>query len=135
MGAREGYFVAFAGAVREVASMPVMVTGGFRSVAGMVAALNGGDLDVVGLGRPLISDPEAAQRLLAGEINLLPTPSLNVLHIQPWHNMQLERLGDGLDPDLALTGEAAAAAFTELENANMATLLEHRARPTRDDAA
>jgi 2,4-dienoyl-CoA reductase-like NADH-dependent reductase (Old Yellow Enzyme family) len=124
--AREGYFVAFTGAVRELASMPVMVTGGFRSVAGMVAALDGGDLDVVGLGRPLISDPEAAQRLLAGEIDLLPTPSLNVLHIQSWHNMQLERLGDGLDPDLALTGEAAVAAFTELENANMATLLEHR---------
>jgi 2,4-dienoyl-CoA reductase-like NADH-dependent reductase (Old Yellow Enzyme family) len=50
--AREGYFVAFAGAVRKVANMPVMVTGGFRSVAGMVAALEGGDLDVIGLGRP-----------------------------------------------------------------------------------
>ena len=112
---REGYFIAFAGAVREVAAMPVMVTGGFRSTAGMVDALDGGDLDVVGMGRPLITDPEAARRLLAGELDQLPTPTLHVLHIQPWHNMQLERLGDGLEPDLGLTGDAAACAFVELE--------------------
>jgi 2,4-dienoyl-CoA reductase-like NADH-dependent reductase (Old Yellow Enzyme family) len=73
---REGYFIAFAGAVREVAAMPVMVTGGFRSAAGMVDALDGGDLDVVGVGRPLISDPQAARRLLAGELDQLPTPAL-----------------------------------------------------------
>ncbi|TGD85490.1 NADH:flavin oxidoreductase/NADH oxidase family protein [Mycolicibacterium sp. CH28] len=133
--AREGYFVAFAGAVRKVASMPVMVTGGFRTVAGMVDALASGDLDVVGLGRPLIADRSAVRRLLAGEIDRLPTPALDVLHIQPWHNMQLERLGDGLDPDLALTGEAAAVAFTELEAAKMGALLAHRAQRSRGDAA
>jgi 2,4-dienoyl-CoA reductase-like NADH-dependent reductase (Old Yellow Enzyme family) len=54
--AREAYFVAFSGAGRKVAHMPVMVTGGFRSVASMVEALEGGDLDVVGLARPLIAD-------------------------------------------------------------------------------
>lgn len=133
--AREGYFVAFAGAVREVASMPVMVTGGFRTVAGMAEALERGDLDVVGLGRPLIVDPSSARRLLAGEIDRLPTPVLDVLHIQPWHNMQLERLGDGLDPDLDMTGAAAAVAFAELETANTTALLEHRAQCSRGDAA
>jgi 2,4-dienoyl-CoA reductase-like NADH-dependent reductase (Old Yellow Enzyme family) len=132
---REGYFIAFAGAVREVAAMPVMVTGGFRSAAGMVDALDGGDLDVVGVGRPLITDPEAARRLLAGEFDQLPTPTLHVLHIQPWHNMQLERLGDGMEPDLSLTGEAAVGAFVELEHANTAALLEHRARHMRGNAA
>jgi 2,4-dienoyl-CoA reductase-like NADH-dependent reductase (Old Yellow Enzyme family) len=132
---REGYFIAFAGAVREVAAMPVMVTGGFRSTAGMVDALDGGDLDVVGVGRPLITDPEAARRLLAGELDHLPTPTLHVLHIQPWHNMQLERLGDGLEPDPSLTGEAAACAFVELEAAKTSALLEHRARHVRGDAA
>jgi len=132
---REGYFIAFAAAVREVAEMPVMVTGGFRSAAGMVDALEGGDLDVVGLGRPLIADPEAARRLLAGTVDRLPTPSLNVLHIQPWHNVQLERLGDGLEPDLTLTGEAAVEIFGQLEGSNMAALLAHRARRARGDAA
>ncbi len=127
---REAYFVAFAGAVRKVAGMPVMVTGGFRSIAGMIEAREGGDLDVVGLARPLIADPEAPWRLLAGEIDKLVSPEkrLNVFHILPWNNMQIERLGDGLAPDLSLTGEAAMAAFIKLEGRNMAALLDHRGR-------
>ncbi|MFG1464861.1 NADH:flavin oxidoreductase/NADH oxidase family protein [Xanthobacter sp. DSM 24535] len=128
--AREAYFVELAGAVREVARMPVMVTGGFRSVAGMVEALDGGDLDVVGLGRPLIADPEAPRRVLAGEIGTLLSPeaALSAFHVLAWNNMQIERLADGLDPDLSLSGEAALAAFAELEGKNMAALLEHRDR-------
>jgi 2,4-dienoyl-CoA reductase-like NADH-dependent reductase (Old Yellow Enzyme family) len=128
--AREAYFVAFAGAARKVAGMPVMVTGGFRSVAGMVEALEGGDLDVVGLARPLIADPEAPRRLLAGAIDKLPAPeaTLDAFHILPWNDMQIERLGDGLDPDLSLTGEAAMAAFVKLEGRNMAALLDRRGR-------
>jgi len=127
---REAYFVAFAGSVRKVASMPVMVTGGFRSFAGMVEAQEGGDLDVVGLARPLIAEPEAPRRLLAGEIDKLLSPeaSLNVFHILPWNYMQVERLADGLDPDLSLTGEAAMAAFAKLEGRNMAALLDYRRR-------
>ena len=127
---REAYFVAFAGAVRKVASMPVMVTGGFRSIAGMVEAQEGGDLDVVGLARPLIADPEAPRRLLAGEVDKLLSPeaTLSVFHILPWNTMQIERLADGLDPDLFLTGEAALAAFAKLEGRNMAALLDHRGR-------
>lgn len=127
---REAYFVAFAGAVRKVAGMPVMVTGGFRSIAGMIEVREGGDLDVVGLARPLIADPEAPWRLLAGEIDKLVSPEkrLNVFHILPWNNMQIERLGDGLAPDLSLTGEAAMAAFIKLEGRNMAALLDHRGR-------
>jgi 2,4-dienoyl-CoA reductase-like NADH-dependent reductase (Old Yellow Enzyme family) len=126
--AREAYFVAFAGAVRKAAGMPTMVTGGFRSVAGMVEALEGGDLDVVGLARPLIADPEAPRRVLAGEIDKLLSPEarLNVFHILAWNSMQIERLGDGLDPDLSLTGEAAMAAFIELEGRNMTALLVRR---------
>jgi 2,4-dienoyl-CoA reductase-like NADH-dependent reductase (Old Yellow Enzyme family) len=127
---REAYFVAFAGSVRNVASMPVMVTGGFRSFAGMVEAQEGGDLDVVGLARPLIAEPEAPRRLLAGEIDKLLSPeaTLNVFHILPWNYMQVERLADGLDPDLSLTGEAAMAAFAKLEGRNMAALLDYRRR-------
>jgi 2,4-dienoyl-CoA reductase-like NADH-dependent reductase (Old Yellow Enzyme family) len=127
---REAYFVAFAGSVRKVASMPVMVTGGFRSIAGMVEAQEGGDLDVVGLARPLIAEPEAPRRLLAGEIDKLLSPeaTLNVFHILPWNYMQVERLADGLDPDLSLTGEAAMAAFAKLEGRNMAALLDYRRR-------
>jgi hypothetical protein len=42
--------------------------------------------------------------------------------------MQIERLADGLDPDPSLTGDAALAAFFELESRNTRALLEHRIR-------
>ncbi|MEB2416692.1 NADH:flavin oxidoreductase/NADH oxidase family protein [Citrobacter sp. R-1.5.2] len=126
--AREAYFVAFAGAVRNVAKMPIMVTGNFRSVTGMLEALEAGELDVIGIGRPLIADPEAPSRLLAGAIERLPSPEakLNLFHILPWNNMQLERLGNGLDPDLSMSGETASVAFSELEGGIMAALLAQR---------
>jgi 2,4-dienoyl-CoA reductase-like NADH-dependent reductase (Old Yellow Enzyme family) len=97
---REAYFVAFAGAVREVAAMPVMVTGGFGSIAGMVEAHEGGDLDVVGLARPLIAEPEAPRRLLAGEIDKLLSPeaSLSVFHILPWNYMRSNGSPTALTP-------------------------------------
>lgn len=57
----------FAGAVRSVAKMPVMVTGGFRTGAGMTDALAAKELDVVGLGRPLIADPRTPARLPVDE--------------------------------------------------------------------
>jgi len=127
--AREAYFVAFAGAVRAAATMPVMVTGGFRSAAFMSEALEAGELDLVGVGRPLIADPRAAARLLAGEADRLDGGEgrIGLLHILPWFNKQLERLADGLEPDLTLTGGAAAEAFAPLEADNFRRLLAARA--------
>jgi hypothetical protein len=52
---------------------------------------------------------------------MMTTSSFSVL-------MAVERLGDGLDPDLSLTGEAAMAAFVKLEGRNMAALLDRRGR-------
>jgi 2,4-dienoyl-CoA reductase-like NADH-dependent reductase (Old Yellow Enzyme family) len=127
---REAYFVALAGAVRAVAKMPVMVTGGFRTASVMVASLNDGELDVVGIGRPMIADPQTPAKLLSGEIEhaIAPEKQLHLFHFLPWFNMQLERMGDGGDPDLALTGEAAAEAFGPLERRITENLLAHRAR-------
>jgi 2,4-dienoyl-CoA reductase-like NADH-dependent reductase (Old Yellow Enzyme family) len=126
---REAYFVEFAGAVREVANMPVMVTGNFRSVEGMLLAFERGDVDMVGLGRPLISDPITPARLLAGEwaTALTPEATINPFHLLPWFNVQIERLADGVEPDLTLAGEAAVAEFIAIEERAMRKLLEHRA--------
>jgi 2,4-dienoyl-CoA reductase-like NADH-dependent reductase (Old Yellow Enzyme family) len=70
--AREAYFLEYASAIRRVARMPMMVTGGFRSRSGMTAAIGdeegGGDCDVVGLGRPLCWMPDFPRRLLQGEL-------------------------------------------------------------------
>jgi 2,4-dienoyl-CoA reductase-like NADH-dependent reductase (Old Yellow Enzyme family) len=128
--AREAYFLNFAKAVRDVARMPVMVVGGFRSAAAMVEALENEELDLVGIARPMIAMPEAPKRLLSGELDRLPSfeKKFDILQFMPWNNMQLERLGDGLDPDLGMTGAAAVAAFVELESRSTAALLERRCR-------
>jgi len=120
--AREAYFLAYASAIRKVATMPLMVTGGFRSRQAMEAALAGGDTDVIGTARPFCTDPEAARQLLARQIDALPahegrlqlaatgwrspqSPLLllkvtNVIGAVAWYYHQIERLADGLDPDL-----------------------------------
>jgi len=127
---REAYFVELAGAVRAVAAMPVLVTGGFRTRAGMVAAVEAGELDLIGLGRPLIADPDVAGKLLRGEIAQTPKPEadLAIFHLMAWFNMQLERLGDGLEPDLAMTGETAANLFAPIDPLLAAAIRAWRAR-------
>jgi hypothetical protein len=111
-----------------------MVTGGFRTRATIVEALKMQEADVVGLGRPLIADPESPRRLLAGQIDKLFAPDvamsanvpLSPLAVLRWNSMQIERLADGLDPDLSLTGDVALTSHFELESRNTRALLEHR---------
>lgn len=120
---REAYFLEYAAAIRRVATMPMMVTGGFRSRAGMESALASGDTDVIGLARPFCTHPDVARRLLAGEIDTLPafehglhlrphgrlSPAspwllakmVNVLGAQGWYYQQMDRLADGRAPDLS----------------------------------
>jgi 2,4-dienoyl-CoA reductase-like NADH-dependent reductase (Old Yellow Enzyme family) len=126
---REAFFVDFAAAVRAAARMPVMVVGGFRTTAAMIESLERGELDVIGLGRPIVADPEVPKRILSGEVERASSPeaALHPFHLLPWNNMQLERLADGLDPDLSLDGADAVARFTELETRNITMLLQRRA--------
>jgi 2,4-dienoyl-CoA reductase-like NADH-dependent reductase (Old Yellow Enzyme family) len=121
---REAYFLDYAVAIRKVAKMPLMVTGGFRTRAVMTQALADGHCDVIGLGRPLCTDPDAPARLLSGEIEGAPQYEktlrlgesrlmsgasplfliklLNVLGAQGWYYLQLFRLGDGKPADLGM---------------------------------
>ena len=120
---REAYFLEYAAAIRKVAKMPLMVTGGFRSRAGMQAALAEGSADVIGLGRPLCTDPDVPKRLLAGQLEQLPayeyslragpgifSPTskvfmlrlVNVFGQQGWYYRQLFRLAEGLTANLRM---------------------------------
>lgn len=114
---REAYFLAYAEAIRAVAKMPLMVTGGFRSRAGMEAALASGALDVIGVARPLCTHPDCVRQLLERRIDRLPayeqrlhlaaqgwrSPAspwlalkmVNVLGAQGWYCQQIERLAQG----------------------------------------
>lgn len=125
---REAYFIEFAGVIRAVAAMPVMVTGGFRTVAGMLEAVENGDLDIVGLGRPMIADPDVPRKILADEIErtLTPEAGMHPFHILGWNNMQLIRMGDAQEPDLAENPVTAAEQFTAIESRNMTAHLDAR---------
>ncbi|MFH5211517.1 NADH:flavin oxidoreductase/NADH oxidase family protein [Antrihabitans sp. NCIMB 15449] len=115
---REAYFLDYAKTVREVAgNVALAVTGGFRSRTAMAAAVAGGDCDLVGLGRPTCTIPDAAAVILESRSEKLVSPSVEfglrgplglvsdlkaldgALDLQ-WHTDQLHRLADGLEPDL-----------------------------------
>lgn len=122
--AREAYFLTYAAEIRKQVKCPIMVTGGFRSLSGMNAALADNATDIIGIGRPLASDPNCVTRMLAGEIAELPAmerslrlgapgflgpnsrikmiKGLNTLAILEWHCLQLLRLGRGEQPDRKL---------------------------------
>ncbi|PQA50813.1 NADH:flavin oxidoreductase/NADH oxidase family protein [Amnimonas aquatica] len=104
---REAYFLEFAEKVRQTVNVPLMVTGGFRSQAAMQSALASGSLDLVGLGRPLAIEPDAPQRLLAGEETRYRVKPITTgigmvdrmaLMEVAWYTRQLHRMGRGKSP-------------------------------------
>jgi len=122
--AREAYFFKYAAAVKKVATMPVMVTGGFRSREAMDEVIADGAVDLIGLGRPLCWDPDFPKKILDGEIDRAETiektlrlgPGLlgpnspikfikmiNGFGTQSWYYEQIYRMADGEAPDLSMT--------------------------------
>jgi 2,4-dienoyl-CoA reductase-like NADH-dependent reductase (Old Yellow Enzyme family) len=96
--AREAYFVDFAKAMKAEITMPIMVTGGFRSKAAIDHALTTGAADMIGLGRPLCSDPASAAKLLMGRATLdRPEDRLALLPdwLGPIKSMKMMRAIDG----------------------------------------
>lgn len=102
---REAYFLEYAEAVRERATMPLLLTGGLRSRVAMDAALAGGAVDLIGIGRPACLDPSLARKLIDGTIDAAPATrdlrtgvrALDDLGELTWHTTQLWRLGGGKD--------------------------------------
>jgi len=120
--AREAYFLSYAEKISSESNLPLMVTGGFRTQFGMNSALSNA-CQMIGLARPLCTDPLAVKKLLLQEIEVLPIfenklsiskkwfsvdspitifKSLNALSIISWYYVQLRRMGDGLNPNLKL---------------------------------
>ena len=120
--AREAYFLSYAEKISAQTNLPLMVTGGFRTQNGMNAALSS-ICQMIGVARPLCTDPKAVKKLLLQEIEVLPIfedslsigqkwlsinspitilKSLNALSIISWYYVQLRRMSDGLNPNLKL---------------------------------
>lgn len=66
---REAYFLDYAQQIRAAVGLPLAVTGGFRDRLGMQQAVADGELDVIGLGRPLCTDPDISAKLIHGSVD------------------------------------------------------------------
>ncbi|MDG3011883.1 NADH:flavin oxidoreductase/NADH oxidase family protein [Rhodococcus sp. D2-41] len=106
--AREAYFLDYAERVRSVTdarTLPLMLTGGFRTGGGMTDALESGAVDMIGLGRPLILEPDLPARLLAGtaQASTVRPRRIGIAKLDGasdlvWHSTQMWRLADGKEP-------------------------------------
>src|SRR5262249_12346659 len=106
---REAYFLDYARRVRSVTDVPLMVTGGFPSAAGPGQAPGSGALDLIGMARPLAADPDFPRKLLEAQVDRSPiapirlgSRKLDGLAEAGFYARQLERMGDGLLPELRL---------------------------------
>lgn len=102
---REGYFLDMVQRARDVAPVPLIVTGGWRSARAMSEAIGSGACDLIGLARPLVLDPTLPSRLLRDPDARASSPALKLPRgpIAPlaellWYRDQLERLAAGKAP-------------------------------------
>lgn len=148
---REAYFMDYAARIREVATMPMMVTGGFRSAEGMEQALQDNALDMIGVARPLVVDPACTGKLLRGELAELPAfdekiqlaqrgffsakspiqalRALNVFTNLWWYYANLLEMGKGKACNLELKGFTAMRRL--MVNEYLTAFRMHRARKAR----
>jgi len=68
---REAYFIDFAKKVRTISNLPLMITGGFRSYNFCNEVLKNGEVDLIGMGRPFITNIEDIPKFLTGKLNHL----------------------------------------------------------------
>ena len=118
--AREAYFLEYAKDIRKVVSLPLMVTGGFRTKEGIEDALKSNICQIIGIGRPLCADPYCVKKMIAGELEILPSfektlslgPSIlsplspftiikaiNAFGAMAWFYQQIKNMAKGLMPN------------------------------------
>ncbi len=117
---REAYFLDFAARVQErvqkiAAKLPLMITGGFRSRGFANETLASGAADVIGMGRPFLTDPYFAREFLSGKTESVELPrfrvskAISLMSEGGYYNFQIARLLKGRQPHLALGPYRAAA--------------------------
>ena len=120
---REAFFLDYAVRLREAIKLPLAVTGGFRSQAVMLDALRSHALDVIGLARPLVTEPDLPRRILTGisrkavryedrlrigkgrlgpNSSIILFKALNALGPIAWYYRQIIRLAENRRPDFKL---------------------------------
>jgi len=140
---REAYFLKYAAELRKAVKLPLMVTGGFRSGEAMHQALASGDVQVIGLARPLCTDTDLPNRLLADKSVEAPrwekrlgflrglrsiemVRLANAWGVQGWFCLQLIRMGAGKEPNRNMS--PFACLFRYFLNETRTAKRMHRAR-------
>lgn len=105
-GEHGAYFARYAHAVRSLARMPLMLTGGIRDAATMTRLVTDGAVDVVGVARAMALVPDLPAQILHNggepEPGWAPrsrSPAVNLALHSIWHGLQLRRMADGGNPD------------------------------------
>ncbi|WP_394172929.1 NADH:flavin oxidoreductase/NADH oxidase family protein [Thalassotalea litorea] len=117
---REAYFIEYAQSIKENAKVPLMITGGFRSREVMERAVESGEVDVVGLARPLCSQPDVSRQLIEQQVDRIDDfehqlkigtgfwgnnsplsliKTMNTVGQVSYYYKQIIRLSQGLSPD------------------------------------
>ena len=133
---REAYFLDFVPQLRAAVDIPVMVTGGFRTVGSMVQAVEHEGVDVIGLGRPMVINPNLAADILEGRVDVATSRDddlvvgngllgpnspisflrdLNAWGALGWYYEHIYALADKKEPDLNLSPFRALLAFDRTE--------------------
>lgn len=78
---REGYNLETAAMVRKVVSIPVITVGGMRTKTFMEAAIRDGKTDFVSMARPLLLEPDLANKFMKGDSEAAQCDNCNVCFI------------------------------------------------------
>ena len=134
---REAYFLDFVPKLKAAVTIPIMVTGGFRTVENMAVAVRAEDADVIGIGRPMVLDPDAPKKILNGELERVESRDddlvigsgligpkspisflrdLNAWGALGWYYEHIYSLADGSIPDRKLSPFKALLAFDRTES-------------------
>ncbi len=126
------YFGGFSKAVKTVARMPILVTGGVRKRQDAERIILHDVADMVGFGRPMCLDNKLPEKLLFGDVDLIddivPEGLVSGAHLGfdssfgfirdihfealiAWHSVQMARLSNGLTSDVSVGLLSALRAF------------------------
>ena len=126
------YFGGFSKAVKTVARMPILVTGGVRKRQDAERIILHDVADMVGFGRPTCLDNKLPEKLLSGDVDLIddivPEGLVSGAHLGfdssfgfirdihfealiAWHSVQMARLSNGLTSDVSVGLLYALRAF------------------------
>ena len=135
--AREAYFFKYAAGIREAFKAPLMLTGGLRSASVVREVLQSGSVDVIGLARPLAVDPDFAAKLITGDSSIVsPVKPVRFINKQisamaeaGYHGAQIERMGDGREPNASLSPFRATTHYLGAQMAGAVRLMRRPALP------